>query len=302
MPYAYRSAASRADYSSRRPVGFRLNWERIYSEIATPVIESLRIVGASTAAMAQNRAPVRKVFAVDSHGHRRRLTFRPLTMAELRAETPTFLKTLSADQRKSLRMVDGVPLSRIGQRTTVGRTTNRANTWRDTELDRQVTMRPPFRVGSHGQAVPTATTRFELANMLAQARLNKEGRRALREARLVENPKTGALRDLGRGALQVHTLHEEEVGGPIRGYDIRLGGALRKSIHRSEAFASGDGKFTVLVVAGGRQAPYAKYMEFGTRHVAARPYLRPALKHAERQLPQQVGAALTRRFPQGGVR
>lgn len=58
------------------------------------------------------------------------------------------------------------------------------------------------------------------------------------------------------------------------------GGTLRRSIHP----VLQDGGFRALV---GPSVLYGKFVEFGTRRMGARPYLRPA---AERHLPQFVGA------------
>jgi len=55
-----------------------------------------------------------------------------------------------------------------------------------------------------------------------------------------------------------------------------LGGALRKSISREPA-ADTWRRIMSFIQAGGKDAPYAKYVEFGTRRSRAQPFMRPAL-------------------------
>lgn len=62
-------------------------------------------------------------------------------------------------------------------------------------------------------------------------------------------------------------------------------GALRASIE----IVAGADPLTTRVVAG---APYAKFVEFGTRHVAARPFLHPALALEKPRLVAALSAAL----------
>ena len=62
-----------------------------------------------------------------------------------------------------------------------------------------------------------------------------------------------------------------------RAVESTFGGALRDSIHPIHAELN-DSVIEARVVAGGEDAPYAKYQELGTRHNAAHPFLRPALE------------------------
>jgi HK97 gp10 family phage protein len=94
---------------------------------------------------------------------------------------------------------------------------------------------------------------------------------------------TMALRQLNRrGQLKFHTpltargRFEVKSGrAAFRGPDgVTLGGRLRGEIHMVAAEGGGP-RWTARVVS---PTPYAKYVEFGTRHNRAQPYLRPTLE------------------------
>lgn len=71
----------------------------------------------------------------------------------------------------------------------------------------------------------------------------------------------------GRNELKSGRANYTSAGGTT------LGGRLRGEIHRVPAEGGGS-RWTAKVVSPTR---YAKYVEFGTRHSRAQPYLRPAL-------------------------
>lgn len=71
---------------------------------------------------------------------------------------------------------------------------------------------------------------------------------------------------------------------------MTVGGRLRASIEFEDR-SSGD-IIRKSIIAGGKSAPYAKFVEFGTRRSRAQPFLRPALKHAETIYPQKMRAAM----------
>jgi HK97 gp10 family phage protein len=69
-----------------------------------------------------------------------------------------------------------------------------------------------------------------------------------------------------------------------------LGGNLKRSLRMT---SKTDAKGTYgEVVAGGVDAPYAKYVEFGTRHAMAQPFLRPAFMKVQEQFIKDVALGL----------
>lgn len=67
-----------------------------------------------------------------------------------------------------------------------------------------------------------------------------------------------------------------------------VGGRLRDEI--TAVGASGEGSFFEARVIS--PTPYAKYQEFGTRHNAAHPYLRPALRESRPQVVADMRSAI----------
>ncbi len=67
-----------------------------------------------------------------------------------------------------------------------------------------------------------------------------------------------------------------------------IGGRLRGEIHPTKAVVSGR-RAEAWVIS---PTPYAKYMEFGTVHNAAHPYLRPAAEESLEAVAQTVGDAV----------
>lgn len=87
-----------------------------------------------------------------------------------------------------------------------------------------------------------------------------------------------------RGAYEVRTRRAVGMFGGHR----TIGGTLRASIS-AEVVTRQGGKSVVWVIAS---APYAKYMEFGTVHAAAHPFLRPAVEESRDAVARAVGDAV----------
>lgn len=109
-------------------------------------------------------------------------------------------------------------------------------------------------------------------------KLNKEGRRALKGAKF--GMRDGKIDDVGYGALS-----------PNEDGTFDLGGSLRKSVRTEDIIT--EGRHEKRVIAGSEKVYYAIYMELGTRYVAARPFLRPALASVERTLKNKIHSALS---------
>lgn len=78
-----------------------------------------------------------------------------------------------------------------------------------------------------------------------------------------------------------------------------VGGRLKNSIRALSPSVSGAYAES-WVVAGGDEAPYAKYQEFGTRHNAAHPFLRPALAENRAEIVSRIATAIRDASRTGG--
>src|SRR5512141_1801198 len=166
MPRKFTNLAAVESFQQRQQTTLiALNILRSYGAVGGVVNQVLSQAADMAEKMAVHRAPVRRVFKGG------RATKRTLSISELRSEFPAFIRSLSPDQRVSVRagMKSGsnVPPFRIG--TSVITHPNRRNTWRASSLDRQVSTTPgtTFKLGhAYGDliAVPQAKGTFELAN------------------------------------------------------------------------------------------------------------------------------------------
>jgi HK97 gp10 family phage protein len=72
-----------------------------------------------------------------------------------------------------------------------------------------------------------------------------------------------------------------------------IGGRLRDSIRAQKPVISESGA-EAWVIAGGEQAPYARYQEFGTVKMRAHPFMRPAAEESREDVAALVAAAVRR--------
>jgi HK97 gp10 family phage protein len=72
-------------------------------------------------------------------------------------------------------------------------------------------------------------------------------------------------------------------------------GALRRAIDRTDPFVGAGGKRQIAVGVKRPQSRYAHFVEFGTVHHSAQPYLRPALDTTN-QANQSLMARVLNRF------
>jgi HK97 gp10 family phage protein len=86
----------------------------------------------------------------------------------------------------------------------------------------------------------------------------------------------------GRYELKAGRANFKSAGGAT------LGGRLRGEIHVVPAEGGGT-RWTARVVS---PTGYAKYVEFGTRHARAQPYLRPALAQVRESFRERMAAAV----------
>jgi len=94
-----------------------------------------------------------------------------------------------------------------------------------------------------------------------------------------------------RHAIKTGEALTNASGGPVDKSTVgrvQFGGRLKNSIASIDRSATGKG-YAMRVVAS---APYAKYVEFPTRHNAAQPFLLPAMYDEARNLEQEMIAQL----------
>lgn len=259
----------------------------VYAEILKRVHGVVKKAGRIAVGSARERAPVRKIF---KGGRQSKPRF--YTLGEAKAELPSFLKT-EPRYASGRKMSAGQALSQLRQ-TPIATSRNKANLWQrtGTVTYRNRAARDDLgnpRKDEHGSSLFAAMRDIEyqggrdrLFDRAAEHKLTSQGRYEL---------KTGRATSFGQEAkASAQTFGkfktEADVEKMRRGLDTasagsegQLGGNLRRSIDLKDR-SDGD-KPRVSIVAGGEDAPYARFVEFGTRHAAAQPFLRPALKHVE---------------------
>ena len=94
-----------------------------------------------------------------------------------------------------------------------------------------------------------------------------------------------------RGASDVRTGRANFGSGS----EATVGGRLRGEIFATPAKMTGD-RAEAWVIS---PTPYAKYMEFGTRHNRAHPFLRPALEESRQDIASAVRDSVARASKKG---
>lgn len=87
---------------------------------------------------------------------------------------------------------------------------------------------------------------------------------------------------------RLHRAGRFEVASGRADYKGGVGGRLRGEIAAVRA-SMDDGVYMARVVS---PTPYAKYQEFGTRHNAAQPFLRPALREIQPKMKSEMKQAI----------
>jgi len=78
---------------------------------------------------------------------------------------------------------------------------------------------------------------------------------------------------------------------------LKVGGRLRGEIYATDPSVSGDHAEAWVI----SPTEYAKYMEFGTRHAAAHPFLRPAAEESRSEVAAMVAEAVRGALPHGST-
>ncbi len=72
-------------------------------------------------------------------------------------------------------------------------------------------------------------------------------------------------------------------------------GTMKRSIH-AEPVETKSGDMFVLIGTNIQDPPYPHYLEFGTKRMSPKPFLRPALDETKGEALKEVGEALKRLF------
>jgi HK97 gp10 family phage protein len=134
--------------------------------------------------------------------------------------------------------------------------------------------RPP--VNWRGRRLAAATAALESYDEGDRSTLTRRGAYEVRQA--LAHPKPGSRSPTGRLSPSFATFQHLNVGGRLRGEIRAIPATLAGS--RAEAW----------VISPTR---YAKYQEFGTRHNAAHPFLRPAAAESRAEVVSRIAAAVT---------
>ena len=254
------------------------NGKAVYARIYDRAVAGVRESAEDMEKIALKLVPVRKVFREGRKNvHSRvfaeqriqgRQETRPLSLEEALAESVTRrrlgLASAFPETTTGRRIPRSQPLVRTATSTDGSRTFHRANRGGPDE-NREV-----FRINGQNRLV-TLTEVFDdrgfslghrpEVDVAAERRLSARGRSELRRS-------TGS----------------------------QLGGALKRSIELHEPVLTRN-RITQYVTAGDEDAPYAKYVEFGTRRSRAQPFMRPAKAQARESYP-----GLLKRHLQGVVK
>lgn len=269
--------------------------EMVYASIIRRVHRVVKRAGRMAYASARERAPVRKIF---KGGRRTKPRF--YTLSEARTELPAFLRSMGQDPSGRARQGQMTKAQALRQlrATPISTSRNRANSWQRTgqKPHRTIAARDDLgnpRKDEHGNSLFAAMRDIEyqggrdrLFDRSAEKQLTSQGRYELKVGRAISfgtgakarhKFKSEAELEAWRRSFETRDAQGRVISAP--GSEGQLGGNLRRSIDLAER-STGD-KPKVSIVAGGEDAPYARFVEFGTRHAAAQPFLRPALKHVE---------------------
>jgi len=134
--------------------------------------------------------------------------------------------------------------------------------------------RPP--VNWRGRRLAAASAALESYDEGDRSTLTRRGAYEVRQA--LAHPKPGSRSPTGRLSPSFATFQHLNVGGRLRG-----------EIHAAPATLAGS-RAEAWVISPTR---YAKYQEFGTRHNAAHPFLRPAAAESRAEVVSRIAAAVT---------
>lgn len=257
--------------------------ESSITDIRKEIFRELEHIGNDAAVDAAQLAPIRRVFK----GSRR--IVRPISRERIAAEAKIRQELGvggSVERTQGSRQAQRRMESRMATRSFGKNPYDNPNDWRHAIRAREIvgpTMTVPLVLGQPQGSMRTFLTppeRMRMRSRLAHAKLRSEGRWELKNARQVG---FGTLEDTPDQIKKQRTA-------VIRiGNKFYLGGRLKASIKPLPLESAGAHKERAWVIAG---AYYAKYVEYGTRHAAAQPFMRPALKKQQMQYNKRMARAI----------
>lgn len=228
--------------------------------------------------MAQSKAPVRKMYRGG------RATIRKLTASEIQRQSPIVARAMTTAMRENLarshptlKTITGSTASQSvpqgGTRVVTHR--NSMTKWneghrRDLSSNIPKLTERAWIYQKNRNHHPLVARKIEVDTTYKRYSLmTSRAKYDLEHANIVQvkNSERLDFRDVGRGAIY-WDMNEKK---------FFFGGNLRGSVNLQHR--DGDPNVQRVVSAGGERAPYARYVEFGTRKMAARPFLRPAINH-----------------------
>ena len=242
-----------------------INFEEIAEKIYEQAMGALGAGSLLVQERARQLAPVRHIFAED------RYTIRYKQASEMEAD-----RSVRARLGLSVEGSLDNPRPRTARYKSPLRKTEPTNRW----------------AGKYGSK-PTSKWRERRLSAAAQHLADYQAEQASRKA---GGPHLATALDR-RGAYEVKlalassSRHNPRSARSLSWGHAYVGGRLRNSI-RAIAPQSTGGYTEAWVVAGGDDAPYAKYQEFGTRHNAAHPFLRPALAETRGDVISRIATAI----------
>lgn len=242
-----------------------INFEALAEEVFANAVAALGLGGMVVEERAKHLAPVRHIFAGD------RYTIRRKRISEIEAD-----RLIRAKLGLSVEGSVDNPRPRTVRTKSPLRKTDPGNRW----------------AGTYGRR-PAPQWRERRMRVAQQHLADYDEEMASRKA---GNPPQPTVLDR-RGAYEVRSKRAKS----LRWGHSYVGGGLRNSIRAWSPERSGSDA-EVWVTAGNEDVDYAKYMEFGTRHAAAHPFLRPALAESRSEIVSRIAAAIRESHRIGGSR
>lgn len=251
-----------------------IKMDLVINELRQRVTNGLNAVGENMLLKAQEDVPQRKVFR---YGR---------TTEGLRFESRQSVRTLTPGEVNRERGRIGAGAGYRGQGP--GKTPAIQTTWFPEFEYRSVNRANSGGKDPRSRRVPSETRRTIEVQPVTTVLPGIGNRRTTGERVLTDEYAKLDLSAAGRYEFEKRRHKEDDPTGKNRYkkgdfvHKSQLGGALLRSIIPIKATPSRRPRF--ILQAGGEDAPYAKYVEFGTRHSKAQPFLRPALAQARGEL------------------